>query len=111
MIRGATVTFGTVRGIRGVGRSSHRRGLGFPLSTPGQAPALSRSEEHTSELQSLMRSSYAVFCMKKKIKLDKIPINTIIHNVHDIFMKSNYYYHYTHPNPNRLNTLNSHNSL
>src|SRR3546814_8915994 len=25
-----------------------------------------RSEEHTSELQSLMRSSYAVFCMKKK---------------------------------------------
>src|SRR3546814_3009144 len=27
----------------------------------------SRSEEHTSELQSLMRISYAVFCMKKKI--------------------------------------------
>src|SRR3546814_3831506 len=28
--------------------------------------ARSRSEEHTSELQSLMRSSYAVFCLKKK---------------------------------------------
>src|SRR3546814_3887994 len=28
----------------------------------------SRSEEHTSELQSLMRSSYAVFCLKKKTK-------------------------------------------
>src|SRR3546814_8023078 len=28
--------------------------------------ALSRSEEHTSELQSLMRNSYAVFCLKKK---------------------------------------------
>src|SRR3546814_6742697 len=28
--------------------------------------ALARSEEHTSELQSLMRSSYAVFCLKKK---------------------------------------------
>src|SRR3546814_8738998 len=28
--------------------------------------ALSRSEEHTSELQSLMRISYAVFCLKKK---------------------------------------------
>src|SRR3546814_6140166 len=28
-----------------------------------------RSEEHTSELQSLMRNSYAVFCLKKKIKL------------------------------------------
>src|SRR3546814_6403349 len=27
-----------------------------------------RSEEHTSELQSLMRSSYAVFCLKKKKK-------------------------------------------
>src|SRR3546814_2691039 len=31
----------------------------------GRAAAL-RSEEHTSELQSLMRTSYAVFCMKKK---------------------------------------------
>src|SRR3546814_6603313 len=28
-----------------------------------------RSEEHTSELQSLMRSSYAVFCLKKKIHI------------------------------------------
>src|SRR3546814_4877918 len=35
-----------------------------------QADALTcgRSEEHTSELQSLMRSSYAVFCLKKKKK-------------------------------------------
>src|SRR3546814_2662388 len=31
---------------------------------------LGRSEEHTSELQSLMRISYAVFCLKKKKKLD-----------------------------------------
>src|SRR3546814_6579515 len=29
-------------------------------------PAQGRSEEHTSELQSLMRNSYAVFCLKKK---------------------------------------------
>src|SRR3546814_6556502 len=29
---------------------------------------LNRSEEHTSELQSLMRISYAVFCLKKKIR-------------------------------------------
>src|SRR3546814_2367006 len=29
-------------------------------------PALHRSEEHTSELQSLMRISYAVFCLKNK---------------------------------------------
>src|SRR3546814_2840631 len=32
----------------------------------GQAAAVLRSEEHTSELQSLMRISYAVFCLKKK---------------------------------------------
>src|SRR3546814_4173736 len=31
-----------------------------------RADTLSRSEEHTSELQSLMRISYAVFCLKKK---------------------------------------------
>src|SRR3546814_10459216 len=29
---------------------------------------MARSEEHTSELQSLMRNSYAVFCLKKKTK-------------------------------------------
>src|SRR3546814_2175352 len=32
----------------------------------GMARAIRRSEEHTSELQSLMRISYAVFCLKKK---------------------------------------------
>src|SRR3546814_7579444 len=36
----------------------------------------SRSEEHTSELQSLMRISYAVFCLKKKTS-SKAPQNTI----------------------------------
>src|SRR3546814_9971068 len=35
----------------------------LPLVDPG-----ARSEEHTSELQSLMRNSYAVFCLKKKIQ-------------------------------------------
>src|SRR3546814_4322662 len=33
---------------------------------PYRKPVLLRSEEHTSELQSLMRNSYAVFCCKKK---------------------------------------------
>src|SRR3546814_4853816 len=32
----------------------------------GERPESARSEEHTSELQSLMRISYAVFCLKKK---------------------------------------------
>src|SRR3546814_7814324 len=36
-----------------------------PMARTG---TLSRSEEHTSELQSLMRISYAVFCLKKKTK-------------------------------------------
>src|SRR3546814_9758652 len=36
-----------------------------------------RSEEHTSELQSLMRISYAVFCLKKKKKTNKITNNSI----------------------------------
>src|SRR3546814_4285182 len=37
---------------------------------------MSRSEEHTSELQSLMRISYAVFCLKKKNK--PIPIKPLL---------------------------------
>src|SRR3546814_5667828 len=36
------------------------------LTTDGKVALLDRSEEHTSELQSLMRISYAVFCLKKK---------------------------------------------
>src|SRR3546814_2129136 len=36
---------------------------------PSLRHGLVRSEEHTSELQSLMRISYAVFCLKKKIKI------------------------------------------
>src|SRR3546814_8373622 len=35
---------------------------------PGNTGLAYRSEEHTSELQSLMRISYAVFCLKKKTK-------------------------------------------
>src|SRR3546814_2067229 len=49
-------------GIRIIGRRrSRRRPAGTTFGPPGR-----RSEEHTSELQSLMRISYAVFCLKKK---------------------------------------------
>src|SRR3546814_4195932 len=41
------------------------------LSRPGPPRGGRRSEEHTSELQSLMRISYAVFCLKKKKKQQK----------------------------------------
>src|SRR3546814_9191189 len=44
-------------GVDQVSERPERRGIKMP------AP---RSEEHTSELQSLMRISYAVFCLKKK---------------------------------------------
>src|SRR3546814_4465955 len=54
----------------------HSRGLGFSVEEirsllaladePERDCAEARSEEHTSELQSLMRISYAVFCLKKK---------------------------------------------
>src|SRR3546814_7827226 len=39
-------------------------------SVMGRFGLVSRSEEHTSELQSLMRISYAVFCLKKKKKIE-----------------------------------------
>src|SRR3546814_2052085 len=51
---------------------SKKRGLAGRLLVGGAtlavlgATATLRSEEHTSELQSLMRSSYAVFCLKNK---------------------------------------------
>src|SRR3546814_10064143 len=55
---------------------------GLPLShLPTRAQAVesatghARSEEHTSELQSLMRISYAVFCLKKKKRKNIIDTN------------------------------------
>src|SRR3546814_4983350 len=41
-----------------------------------------RSEEHTSELQSLMRISYAVFCLKKKKKKTNHPSTSTINTTH-----------------------------
>src|SRR3546814_5335169 len=51
--------------------ASNMRSRSSPVkgpSTTGLVPPRGRSEEHTSELQSLMRISYAVFCLKKKNK-------------------------------------------
>src|SRR3546814_2334330 len=61
----------------GARRAYYRRGGGghalawhisFRRGENASSPCRTRSEEHTSELQSLMRISYAVFCLKKKIK-------------------------------------------
>src|SRR3546814_5893662 len=48
------------------------RDVDFPLADQ-------RSEEHTSELQSLMRISYAVFCLKKQINKIKLYKNKTTH--------------------------------
>src|SRR3546814_4636521 len=45
---------------------SARRSALFAAAMPILSTLFGRSEEHTSELQSLMRISYAVFCLKKK---------------------------------------------
>src|SRR3546814_1096646 len=52
-----------------IDRDGTRDRLSTALSSAvaSEVDHLSRSEEHTSELQSLMRISYAVFCLKKKI--------------------------------------------
>src|SRR3546814_1819570 len=58
---------------------------------------LSRSEEHTSELQSLMRISYAVFCLKKKKQNQTNNITTTIQPEYDT--------HYTHYPHTKTDTL------
>src|SRR3546814_1881569 len=57
------------------------------IDIPDVAGAVFRSEEHTSELQSLMRISYAVFCLKKKNKL------CILHTLHTESFTPNYANH------------------
>src|SRR3546814_6906544 len=52
--------------IRSGGIRGHVRSFARAAQTKRARSAASRSEEHTSELQSLMRISYAVFCLKKK---------------------------------------------
>src|SRR3546814_4177544 len=49
--------------VTGASREHSPQALALARAHPGE---LFRSEEHTSELQSLMRISYAVFCLKKK---------------------------------------------
>src|SRR3546814_2121035 len=66
--RGAVASERYRRELRGdQGRAGARR-AGRPLP-PHRQGRPHRSEEHTSELQSLMRISYAVFCLKKKNKM------------------------------------------
>src|SRR3546814_9140235 len=56
--------FGGARFVRGGAFGAQFLEQGFAVAL--ETAVLGRSEEHTSELQSLMRISYAVFCLKKK---------------------------------------------
>src|SRR3546814_5046041 len=56
------------RVVRAAGLTVHLRWLPLQRGSQETSTPLLRSEEHTSELQSLMRISYAVFCVKKKQK-------------------------------------------
>src|SRR3546814_7672633 len=62
-------------------RQRRRARVAIGREGDGNARRAQRSEEHTSELQSLMRISYAVFCLKKKKKTKtKIDTNTSMTN-------------------------------
>src|SRR3546814_5966514 len=68
---GRTFPLGALRGVPADGGRARPAGLdvrrkAFPVRTRWSTALTTRSEEHTSELQSLMRNSYAVFCLKKK---------------------------------------------
>src|SRR3546814_1241879 len=82
-----TTLFRSVHGVRGMvhvlpngwtgggngpAKQNEFQHLCFLSDRDERSPAMDqqRSEEHTSELQSLMRSSYAVFCLKKKQNTD-----------------------------------------
>src|SRR3546814_6904486 len=63
--------FGIIRARSTVLRNCSMRGAwsaSHLVTAASRSPFGNRSEEHTSELQSLMRISYAVFCLKKKKK-------------------------------------------
>src|SRR3546814_2033813 len=68
--RSASLTGDSGGSVKGSGSGSLGRRV--PLQHVGHStciPGSGRSEEHTSELQSLMRISYAVFCLQKKKKI------------------------------------------
>src|SRR3546814_2884173 len=62
----------------GAGRLQRVEGRGEPAHQD-DGGRTRRSEEHTSELQSLMRISYAVFCLKKKYTQQKTTTSYITH--------------------------------
>src|SRR3546814_4723219 len=66
------------RGSQLCGVHRHDRPVLLHHHVGGHLLAIERSEEHTSELQSLMRISYAVFCLKKKTNTHTHPVCEIL---------------------------------
>src|SRR3546814_3101943 len=66
-VRGVQTSLGTIgTGNVGMAVAGHSTALAAKAGVRLPISSYARSEEHTSELQSLMRISYAVFCLKKK---------------------------------------------
>src|SRR3546814_5965342 len=65
-LHGLDGTIGVANLAARMGRAGSEVALAKAYTIIGEALGVDRSEEHTSELQSLMRNSYAVFCLKKK---------------------------------------------
>src|SRR3546814_2453484 len=84
--RGGAATFGSCLGrdFSG-GRVTSVASAGSAAVAAASAAGMvsTRSEEHTSELQSLMRISYAVFCLKKKKQYNTRTLQTAKNQRHD----------------------------
>src|SRR3546814_6835195 len=85
LLRGARQVAHAAEQVQLESRKAHGRLVDLDVGTTrAGAAAHARSEEHTSELQSLMRISYAVFCLKKK------NINNInTYNQHKLLKQTN----------------------
>src|SRR3546814_7283848 len=76
LVQGEGAALQVARAIRGFDAMTPDGSIPRPdllIVARGGGSIEDRSEEHTSELQSLMRISYAVFCLKKKKKQQKTP--------------------------------------
>src|SRR3546814_4458179 len=77
---GKTV-LGEQLGLDGVEQLRLKHVIAHRFAVFASGLAFTRSEEHTSELQSLMRISYAVFCLKKKTNKHNYLHSNTTHNI------------------------------
>src|SRR3546814_7494186 len=80
-VRDAGILVETRRDADGIGKGEPRELASEHRARQRMPRARQRSEEHTSELQSLMRISYAVFCLTKKKHSTTTHTNVYIYNI------------------------------